>query len=549
MDLGIIVNSLPATVFTLVIEHLVVTIGIYKAIRLRLVNKAFNSEILFAICDKQVVDIDDPATLSISLMPPVLKARVFLARYHKGKFNNYVSTIASVNKAMDLLTQPTEKDRHVQHQMVAEAICNMHPEKLESPLVPYNIPPDAEAQNTLSAAIVLGNLPLVKPLLEAPDALAGVNFDSIYFGRPLQLAAVWGHLHLVQYLLDRGADPRANTYSSEDNGDLDWDPDGPRSIHEPRRYNRNPTGSALRAAATGGHEDIVNLLLKPEYRLSTSKEEYFRAITAAGRGGYVNICQRLIALTGKPLNKLQRLREEMFWEATYHGQEEVMQMILDTGLDINVEPSQRPWLYGSALAIAAAMGNIHRVQFLLDRGALVRSSRECPDPVRCAVSHGHLEVVELLLENGGNVEDMLRSAVLGGQLHMVKWFLERDPGLIARKRNQEDTMGVDALVCAIKVKNPDIVRLLVDAGVSFGEGFDTRRLIADYLRSSRWMVGFLISLGVIGPIIYEDYQWVSEEERIRSQIIRGRFLPLFWKHRWDQEACTPVDLHRLYMAI
>ncbi|KAI2769020.1 ankyrin [Daldinia loculata] len=529
MDPGMGINNFPAIVFASVIEYLVLTVGIYKAVRLRLVNKAFNSEILFAICNKQVIDIDDLATPWVSSrITPSIKAQIFLyrSRSGKGKQDSYVTTITNVNKAIDLLTQQTEEGRDKQHQIIAEAICTMHPHSIEHWQSTININTHIEAQNILSGAIVLGNLPLVESLLEAPNTLARVNFETPYFGRPLQLAAVWGHLHIVRYLIHRGADPRASSYDSEDDGGPDWRPNGKGFIDDKQRYYRKPRGSALRAAALGGHEDIVNLLLKPEHRLSTSKEEYFRAIMAAARGGHPNICQLLIALTGKPLRHLTRLRDEIFGEATFHGREEVVQMVLDSGLDIDAKPRQEE-IYVSALDIAATRGDIRMVRFLLDRGASIRPPvMLTANPIKSAASGGHQEVMEILLEHGANDERLLEVATNRGQARLVKWLLAKDPSQVTRAdRYGQYTVGVSALLYAIRIKNPDIIALLADAGVSLKGIPDTGFIPhGDELLSSVWILDLLVSLGVVDldPEKYQSYQRTPEEDNIRYQPMRRR---------------------------
>ncbi|KAI0853397.1 ankyrin [Daldinia vernicosa] len=523
MDPGMEINKFPALVFASVIEYLVLTVGIYKAVRLRLVNRRFNSEILFAICIKQVIDIDDPATPWVSSMiDPSIKARIFLhrSRSGKGKQDSYVTTITSVNKAIDLLTQQTEEGRNEQHQIIAEAICAMHPYGIKIWHRTININTHIEAQNILSGAIVLGNLPLVKSLLEAPNASAQVNFETPYFGRPLQLAAVWGHLHIVRYLIDRGANPRAISYDSEDNDGRNWDA---------RNWDAHMPAFALpvvalRAAALGGHEDIVNLLLEPEHRLSTtSKEEYFRAIMAAARGGHLNICQLLIALTGKTLRYFPRLRDEIFGEAIVHGREEVAQMALDSGIDINA----KLWRGGgedvSALYIAASRGDIRMVRFLLDRRASIGPYMTLTlNPIESATYSGHQEVLEILLERRAYDGGLLEVAIKGGQARLVKWLLGKYPSEITGSNqyplgNGLNPVGTSMLLSAITVRNPDIITLLVNAGLSLKEICDAEFVIHTAgLLPSRWIVDFLVSLGVIDldPKDYESYQWTPEEDEL-----------------------------------
>ncbi|KAK6825957.1 ankyrin repeat-containing domain protein [Apiospora arundinis] len=55
-------QSILNEVFDLIVEPLAISIGIRKAVRLRTVSRAFGADILHAICDRQVVDIYDPAT-------------------------------------------------------------------------------------------------------------------------------------------------------------------------------------------------------------------------------------------------------------------------------------------------------------------------------------------------------------------------------------------------------------------------------------------------------------------------------------------------------
>ena len=67
---------------------------------------------------------------------------------------------------------------------------------------------------------MLGSLSLVKELLQN-RSLGPVdeNAENLYFGRPLQAAATWGHLLITEYLLESGADP--SIYED----DRDWKPD------------------------------------------------------------------------------------------------------------------------------------------------------------------------------------------------------------------------------------------------------------------------------------------------------------------------------------
>jgi hypothetical protein len=125
-------------------------------------------------------------------------------------------------------------------------------------------------QNAFSGAIVLRNLALVQELLENQQfGPVDVNTESFFFGRPLQLAAAWGHLEIVTYLLHHGADPRALSKDSYEDGSKDYASGTWLSAGQPH-FCRSPRGSALRSAVLAENEEIVHLLLRPEYRISTT---------------------------------------------------------------------------------------------------------------------------------------------------------------------------------------------------------------------------------------------------------------------------------------
>lgn len=112
-------EDLPAPVFTIIIEHLVVIIGIEKSVRLRSVSRSFNAAIMYTLCVSQVVDMNDPATPHLAMrIPPPLKGEILLtkSRSPKATEDKYLpkclAAIANVNEALDRLTQPTGERRN-----------------------------------------------------------------------------------------------------------------------------------------------------------------------------------------------------------------------------------------------------------------------------------------------------------------------------------------------------------------------------------------------------------------------------------------------------
>jgi len=185
----------------------------------------------------------------------VTKGRILLSKSYSQKAikeDKVLFVIASTNQALDSLTQPNEQRRFEQHRMISEAVASIG--SYEISWLNRNgqevSTEEVQAHNLISGAIVIGNLPLVQSLMGKISVNASVNRKNPYFGRPLHTAAVWGRIEIVQYLLDHGADPNQFTGAQGEDNDDDWEHAHLHSRHE---Y-RSPKGSALRAAALGGHE-------------------------------------------------------------------------------------------------------------------------------------------------------------------------------------------------------------------------------------------------------------------------------------------------------
>ncbi|KAI1375327.1 ankyrin [Hypoxylon crocopeplum] len=538
--MSINLEAFPLEVLIIIMEQLVLSIGITKAVRLRSVNKSFNTSILFAICESQVVCIYDQATPHLSKrIPPPLKGRILLTKSLACEATTKLpAVIASVNKALDHLTHPIKEDQIRQHLAIAEAVAGMAWSTYPlSQRRHRDADAETEAQNVLSGAVVLGNLPLIKSLLEGPiPALARANSESPFFGRPLQLAAAWGHLPVVRYLLDCGADPHATSCYSSDPEKLDVEDDlndDPNSVNEDSDdgwgsdsdYSdddetteddeateddiwkwreqvrlldwyvyRSAAGSALRAAALGGHEDIVRLLLEPQYRISPSKPEYFRAVVAGARGGHIHLCQLLIHTIGKHLSDCPGVGDAMLREGIRHGQKAIVQMLLDDGVNVNGEP----YFDGCPpLSIAASQGNGRMVQFLLDRGARTIFKAPWPSsrmsPIQFAARGGHQEVVEILLQHGNHPMTALRCAIRQGQ-----------------KLRHEFPARIEVLGEAIEIKNPRMISLLVNFGIQLDdlddEYIQVEPLIvrAKTMAGGCWIADFLLSIGANDEEVDED---------------------------------------------
>merc|ERR1719174_2272947 len=97
-----------------------------------------------------------------------------------------------------------------------------------------------------------------------------------------------------------------------------------------------------------------------------------------------------------------------------------LQLLLQRGYKVNETP------YGTTpLCLAAAVGNLPAAQFLYVRGANphLAAGRPAALPVEVAAAHGHLRIVQLLIENGSYPARSLHFAAANGHTNVVKFLI------------------------------------------------------------------------------------------------------------------------------
>jgi len=277
----------------------------------------------------------------------------------------------------------------------------------------------------------------------------------------------------------------------------DWGPQNEASLRHVCSYN-DPPASALSAAVLGSYGDIVHLLLLPQYRLSSTKIEYLRAVQAGVRVGRLDLIQTLFETVGKSLSDFPGLGSEMIWEAIRYDQKEVVQMLLDNGVDINAFPDPDNRTLRGTLQIASSLGNTSMMRFLIERGAdvnFVGLIRDGNLPIEGAARCGQEEAVELLLEQDADPARALQSAAEGGQSRVIKLLLDKFADLPQR---EEGDVGRRALWGALAGRNLTAITTLVEGGVSLNEGYEYSATLPINLAkqgSGSWLVEHLISLG------------------------------------------------------
>ncbi|KAF4860934.1 Ankyrin repeat and SOCS box protein 3 [Colletotrichum siamense] len=219
------------------------------------------------------------------------------------------------------------------------------------------------------------------------------------FGCALSRAAHDGNLHILQALIDMGADVN------------------PQDLHD--KY-----GSPLAAAVYNGHLFCARLLLK-------------HGADAKARLKYGQY--------GDPLTA-----------AVFNGHLACAQLLLEHGADAKAQLTDGH--YGSPLIAAAYGGNIDCARLLIGRGVDANMNLALGfygSPLAAAVWKGRFECTRFLTENGADVnmcqrgglyDSVLAAAVLGPgvSLRMIKYLIEEkmaDPAQLALIRPLSESRG------------------------------------------------------------------------------------------------------------
>jgi ankyrin repeat protein len=146
-----------------------------------------------------------------------------------------------------------------------------------------------------------------------------------------------------------------------------------------------------------------------------------------------------------------------FIDATYTGNLELMQSLIEAGADINTICESTP------LHIAAAVGDINLIQWLIHRGAIVTSRDQSDNtPLHLAIRANNPAAVKTLLDHSADVNAANRHgatplhwAAADNQLNTVALLLDKGASITAVDR-WKHTPSQIAEACG----NTDLVAML-----------------------------------------------------------------------------------------
>uniref|UniRef100_A0A2C9KGD8 Uncharacterized protein n=1 Tax=Biomphalaria glabrata TaxID=6526 RepID=A0A2C9KGD8_BIOGL len=153
----------------------------------------------------------------------------------------------------------------------------------------------------------------------------------------------------------------------------------------------------LMEAASGGHVDIVRLLLLHNADINAQSSAGNTPLHYGACGGFKEVVQELL-LNGANVEIHNENGHTPLMEAASAGHVEVAKILLDHGAGINTHSNE---FKESALTLACYKGHLEMVKFLLEAGAdQEHKTDEMHTALMEASMDGHVEVARLLLDSG-----------------------------------------------------------------------------------------------------------------------------------------------------
>jgi len=220
----------------------------------------------------------------------------------------------------------------------------------------------------LMEAASAGHCGVAKILLEFG---AGINTHSNEFKESaLTLACYKGHLEMVRFLLEAGADQEHKT----------------DEMH-----------TALMEASMDGHVEVARLLLDSGAQVNMPADSFESPLTLAACGGHVELAMLLLE-RGANIEEVNDEGYTPLMEASREGHEEMVALLLSQGADINAQTEETQ---ETALTLACCGGFLEVADFLIKAGADLELGASTP--LMEASQEGHLELVRYLLEARADV--------------------------------------------------------------------------------------------------------------------------------------------------
>ncbi|XP_041363273.1 ankyrin repeat and KH domain-containing protein 1-like [Gigantopelta aegis] len=308
-----------------------------------------------------------------------------------------------------------------------------------------NVPePTEEGESLLSLACSAGYYELAQVLLamKANVEDRGIKGDCT----PLMEAASGGHVDIVRLLISHGADVDAQSSAGN---------------------------TPLHYAACGGFTEVVQEIIKANARVEVHNENGHTPLMEAASAGHVEVA-RILLDNGAGINThSNEFKESALTLACYKGHLEMVKFLLEAGADQEHKTDEMH----TALMEASMDGHVEVARLLLDSGAQVNMPADSfESPLTLAACGGHVDLASLLIERGANIEEVndegytpLMEAAREGHDEMVVLLLSHNAYINGQTEETQET----ALTLACCGGFLEVADFLIQAGADIELGCST----------------------------------------------------------------------------
>lgn len=299
---------------------------------------------------------------------------------------------------------------------------------------------------------------LIKWIEETPDAIHSSDGRG---NTALHWAVLSRQRRIIDFLVEKGADLNATRA------------DGSKPIHlamEGDYFYRSEVTAQSKWFLVG-------------YLISKGAAYDIFIASAVGDGDYV---RELLSNDSKQVNTLDSSGRSALFYASKNGNESIVQVLLQYGVDPNLPEKDAPG--GAALHGAVSGNHPSIVKMLLDHSADPNAEVEASgNALYIAMRNGHQELVNLLYSAGGSLS--LTAACALGRMDLVGEILAVSP-------SEANAGDFGPLTQAISSGFGDIVRLLLNVGVELNNPWYTSNYMTYAMRfSDEEMVKTLLDKG------------------------------------------------------
>ncbi|KAG8199670.1 hypothetical protein JTE90_022120 [Oedothorax gibbosus] len=316
--------------------------------------------------------------------------------------------------------------------------------------------PEAEDENLstpLHLAATAGSIDVVDQLLEAveePERKISlekyIQEKNLNGNTALHLAVTKGHIEIVNSLLQKGADSKMNCESYSQPlllAAMSGNVEIVKCLHQHGaaiNYTNNLGETALHKAALFNACEVIEYFLDNGANIETRDNAHFTPLMVAVEAGHEEAV-RVLLKANATIDVVDNMeRNVIMWAAQENHPETLTALLEYEGAQALVNSCDH--YENSPLHIAALKGFADVVEILLNNGAEIEKKNEHEQtPLHMAAKQGHNSVARLLVKHNKNIvnsEDEntntpLHLAALGGHYPMVGLLLHA--GAIIESRN------------------------------------------------------------------------------------------------------------------